>query len=87
MARELTALENLPSTKNKCKRDGVWNPFRLDDVGAENQKTGWDVDAIDEGWGGELVGGHPVGCSQNMLGELCATVSHRVEWCWSQLGV
>lgn len=58
---ELTALENLPSTENKRKRDGVWNPFGLDDVGADDQETGWDVDAIDEGWGGELVGRHLVG--------------------------
>ena len=65
---ELTALENLPSTENKRKRDSVWNPFGLDDVGADDEETGWDVDAIDKGWGGELVGRHLVDLFSKSVG-------------------
>lgn len=58
---KLTALEDLPSTKDKRNRDGVWDPFGLADGGTNDQETGWDIDAIDKGRRGKLIRSHLVG--------------------------
>lgn len=47
MARRLTSSKKLQSTQCESEDNGVRDPFALDNEGAEDEQSSWDVDPVD----------------------------------------
>jgi hypothetical protein len=46
-ACSITIVENLPSSEEQGQSNGVWNPFRLDNVASSDEESRGDIDAMD----------------------------------------
>lgn len=44
---EHTAAVDFPSPQKHCDTEGVWEPFLLDNVRADKEQRGWDIDSVD----------------------------------------
>jgi hypothetical protein len=47
IVERLTVHPDFPCTEHCGKRNGIWQPFLLDDEGSEDEETSWNIDALD----------------------------------------